>query len=69
MHPADIKAALQKNGSSLANVARKLEVSRTTVTLVVQGKATSRRVANEIAAQTNRSVSRLFPGRYGQRVA
>lgn len=69
MHPADIKAALQKKKSSLAQVARALEVSPTTVTQVVYGRATSRRIADEISKQSRMPLTRLFPGRYENRRA
>jgi lambda repressor-like predicted transcriptional regulator len=69
MHPADIKAALQKKGSSLAKVARELEVTPPTVTQVVYGRATSRRIANEISRQSGVSISKLFRGRYDARRA
>lgn len=64
MHPADIKAALQKRGSSPAKISRSLGVSSATVSLVLNGRGTSRRVADEIAKQTGRSVTQLFPGKY-----
>ena len=67
MHPADIKAALQKKGSSLAQVARTLEVSPPTVSQVLSGRVTSRRIANEIARQAGLPLSRAFRGRYGER--
>lgn len=68
MHPADIKAALQKRGSSLAKVARTLEVSPPTVTQVVYGRVTSRRIATEIARQAGLPLSRVFR-RYDERRA
>jgi lambda repressor-like predicted transcriptional regulator len=69
MHPADIKAALQKKGSSLAKVARDLEVSPPTVTQVLYGRATSRRIATEISRQSGVPISKLFRGRYDARRA
>jgi lambda repressor-like predicted transcriptional regulator len=70
MHPADIKAALQKKGSSLAKVAQTLDVSAPTVSQVISGRTTSRRIAAEVARQTGVSLTRLFPrGRYDDRHA
>lgn len=52
----------------MAKVARTLEVSSPTVTLVLYGKATSRRVATEIARQAGVPLGRMF-SRYQERRA
>jgi lambda repressor-like predicted transcriptional regulator len=64
MHPADIKAALQKAGSSQTDIARKRQVSKTTVSDVIYGRTTSRPIADEIARVTGLKLSELWPGRY-----
>lgn len=64
MHPADIKAALQKRGSSQTKIAETMNVSRSTITYVIQGRTKSRRVAEAISAVTGVPVERLWPGKY-----
>lgn len=70
MHPADIKAALEKAGSSQADVGRSLvsrsgePISHAAVHLVIEGKSRSMRIAKRIAQVTGLSVSTLWPGAY-----
>ena len=68
MHPADIKAELQKRGSPCARSADRLDVPRSTVSQVVNGKASSRKVALEIARVIGKPASAIWPGRYGAKV-
>lgn len=68
MHPADIKAELQKRGSPCARIAERLAVPRSTVSQVVNGNASSRKVANEIARIIGKPATRIWPGRYGVKV-
>lgn len=71
MHPADIKAALQKRGSSQAKIAEAAKVTAAHVSYVVQGRSKSRRIANLISNATGISVDRMWPGKYDtdQRIA
>lgn len=64
MHPEDIKAAIRKAGSSQKRIAKRLGVSETTVSNVIKGRVTSRRIAEEIARITKLKLSQLWPGRY-----
>lgn len=64
MHPADIKSSLHKKGTSPAKVARDLQLNRSTVSRVIAGTATSRRVATEISRVLGKSASKLWPGKY-----
>ena len=64
MHPADIKAALQKRGTNQSKIAETMKVSRSTVTYVIQGRSKSRRVAEAISTATGIPVDRLWPGKY-----
>lgn len=71
MHPADIKAAIEKAGSSQAAIARSLGVgtggeslSRTAVFMVVRGISKSRRIATAISKVTGLAVGQLWPGKY-----
>lgn len=64
MHPADIKAALQKRGTNQSKIAETLSLSRSTVTYVIQGRSKSRRVAEAISTATGIPVERLWPGKY-----
>ena len=72
MHPADINAALQKAGSSQAQVARSLEgrdggeLSHAAVHLVIRGRSHSARIALRISELTGLTVAELWPGVYPQ---
>ena len=69
MHPADIKAELQKAGSSCARVADEAEVKRSTVSKVVNGQKRSRKVAFIIAAKLGKPAHQVWPGQYAAKVA
>jgi lambda repressor-like predicted transcriptional regulator len=71
MHPADIKAAIQKAGSSQTAIARSLSgragrgsVSPTAVHAVVHGMQRSQRIAQRISQVTGIPVATLWPGAY-----
>ena len=64
MHPADIKAELQKCGSSCAQLAAQLDVDRSAVSHVVRGDARSRRVAFAISSIIGKPVGEIWPGEY-----
>lgn len=64
MHPADIKAALQKRDSSQTKIAAACNVSRSHVSYVIQGRSKSRRIADAISQATGIPVDRLWPGKY-----
>lgn len=64
MHPADIQSAIKKTGTSQAEIARQLRVSQVTVSNVVTGTTTSRRIAEAIATATGLPLDTLWPGKY-----
>lgn len=64
MHPADIKALIQKSGASSAEIARRLKCTPNAVSLVINGHATSARIAREIARTVSRPVAKLWPDKY-----
>lgn len=59
-----IKMRLRLAGTSLAEVARELGVTSTTVTSVSQGARRSRRIEALIAAKLQTTPQRLWPDRY-----
>jgi Predicted transcriptional regulator len=59
-----IKMRLRLAGTSLADVARELGVTSTTVTSVSQGLRRSRRIETLIAAKLQTTPQRLWPDRY-----
>ncbi len=65
MHPADIQAALKKKGITQAAIARQLSVSEMTVSRVVRGTDSSRRVAQAISDIIGIPLNNLWPERYG----
>jgi lambda repressor-like predicted transcriptional regulator len=64
MKPLDIQYAIKAAGSSQAQIARELKVSKVTVSYVLAGKTTSRRIAEAIAKATGLSLDTLWPGKY-----
>jgi lambda repressor-like predicted transcriptional regulator len=64
MHPADIKAAIEKAGSSQAAIASRAGVTKGAVSRVVYGHVVSARIASEIKAATGIPVAQLWPGKY-----
>lgn len=64
-----IKCRLRLKGSSLAQIARDLNVTPTTVTIVSQGFRRSRRIESAIALRLGVTVDQLWPGRYTSSLA
>lgn len=64
MDSADIQCALKKAQVTQADIARKCQVSKVTVSYVVSGITTSRRVASAISSATGLSLDTLWPGKY-----
>jgi Ner family transcriptional regulator len=62
--PLDINYSLRKVGFNQAEIARALEVSPSTVSSVINGKASSYHVARFIADKLNTTVESLWPDRY-----
>lgn len=60
----EIKMRLRVAGSSLAQIARDLDVAATTVTSVSQGYRRSRRIENAIAAKLGMLPEALWRDRY-----
>ena len=66
MHPEDIKAAIRKSGSTSAEIAYALGVSRTVVSYIIHGRSNSARIARRICEVTGLTAEQLWPGRYPQ---
>lgn len=64
MHPADIKARLEKKGITQAALARELGVSGATIHKVIKNEAVSDRVMRAIAAKINMDHRKLFARYY-----
>ena len=63
-HPEDIKAALRKAGSNQTALARELDRSPTLINHIINGRETSRRVAERIAEKLEVTLDELWPGQY-----
>ena len=63
-HPEDIKAALRKSGSSQASSARELGCFPSSVSNIIAGRESSRRVATHIANKLGKTLNDLWPGQY-----
>jgi lambda repressor-like predicted transcriptional regulator len=61
---ARIKAALELHGSSLSDIARRLDVAPTTISIVSRGFRRSRRIEAAIADRLGVSAAQLWPDRY-----
>lgn len=61
---ADLKQRLRQTGSSLTDIANKLGVLQSTVTVVSQGYRKSHRIQDAIAKQLGTTPQALFPDRY-----
>lgn len=69
MHPADIKAAINKAGTNQAEIAQSLKgrkVSPSAVWSVIHGVSRSADIAQQIARITGMPVAKLWPGKYPQ---
>lgn len=64
MHPENIKAAIRRNGATAAQVARDLNVSQSTVSMVIQGRTKSTRIARRICELSGLDPQKAWPGRY-----
>ena len=64
MHPELIKAHLRMAGSSAAQVARSLSVSKQTVLTVMRGHTKSTRIARRICEITGLDPAKVWPGKY-----
>lgn len=64
-----IKYALRLQGLTLADVAKHLNISGATVSIVVKGERRSRRVAEYVATVLDSTVDDLFPGIYTKKEA
>jgi len=60
MHPADIKAELEKKNVTAAAIADELGVSRTAVSNVIKGTTRSDRIRKHIAQVINKSVNSIW---------
>jgi Ner family transcriptional regulator len=60
-----IKSRLRLAGSSLAKIARELELSPATVTIVSQGMRRSQRIETAISTKLGVPAALLWPEKYG----
>ncbi len=59
-----LKFELRLRGQSLASVARQLDVTQSTVSMVSKGKNRSRRIERALANALETTPEQLFPDRY-----
>lgn len=67
MHRADIIALLHKNGTGVCRIAKELAVHPGTVSSVIAGNDTSRRIQRAVAKATKSTVAELWPRKTGRR--
>lgn len=64
MHPSEIKAELEKAGHTQVALAKRLRVKQPTVSCVIRGVTTSRRIAVAISRAIGKPISVVWPGKY-----
>lgn len=65
-HHEDVKQRLRLAGSSLTEIAQRLGVLQSTVTVVSQGYRKSHRIQDAIAQKLGTTPQQLFPDRYAE---
>jgi len=65
-HPADIKAALEKRGVRLKDLAREMGVSPSMISLAIRGGGYSSRLRDHIASRIQQSPLIIWPHLYAQ---
>lgn len=63
-HRETVKYLLRLQGLTLADIAKDLNVTGATVSIVVKGERRSRRIAEHVASVLDSSVDELWPGTY-----
>jgi lambda repressor-like predicted transcriptional regulator len=63
MHPEQIKAAIRMTGTTPAAIADEMNLSRTSVSSVINGYGQSRRIQAHIAKLLDQSVDALWPAK------
>jgi lambda repressor-like predicted transcriptional regulator len=61
VHPADVKAAITKAGSSMTDIAEELGVSPQSVFHVVEGTTVSSKIRNAISQKIGIAVTEIWP--------
>lgn len=61
MKATEIKDALRENGVKLVDIAGQLGVSHVSVSLVISGRSTSRRIAAAVADAIGSDLEDVFP--------
>lgn len=61
MHPEEIKAAMRMNGVTAARLAEELQLAPTTISMVVNGRGTSKRVQTRISEIIGKPCEEVFP--------
>ena len=64
MHPADIKAEIEKAGLTQMDLARSTRVSHPTIHLVIYGKSRSKKVETAIAKVIGKPLTAIWPKWY-----
>ncbi len=64
MHPEQIKAEIRMRGTTPAAIADDLSLTPMTVSNVIHGRTTSRKVALAISSIIHKPLGKIWPGRY-----
>lgn len=63
MHPEEIKSAMRMKGTTPAALADELQVTKTSISLVISGRSTSARIAKRISEIIGKQVDVIWPPR------
>ena len=61
MHPQMIRAELRIKGKTIKSLAEEVGVSATSISLVIDGRATSARIKAALAKELGKSVTDIWP--------
>ena len=64
MSPTEIRIAMLKTGVTQAGIARELDVDKSAVHLIIEGRAVSDRIRRKIAERVGLDVAVIWPSTY-----
>lgn len=64
MHPADIKAEIEKAGITQRKIAKDCGKSIAMVSMVISGDAVSKKVAEAISGAIGKTIEQVWPEKY-----
>jgi transcriptional regulator with XRE-family HTH domain len=69
MSPQEIKALLILNGVKQRELAKQLHVNESAISLIINGRQTSRRIQTAIAEAINKPYHEVWPGEINENIS